>query len=199
MTARIRSDLDRQRVVQLVATTSQHLTTPPHTVTHLRAAIDARIEDGMKAASYDEPSRGGSPSSERVPLHFDRKGDPISDKACEDLGELDRALALWAEAEERLNGLIKGYPIYVPVEKGSPGEGPCPIGACKNCWSFGRFEHRSERYKTMCDICGRWFADHGERMIEPLWRLRVVQGKARVTTGDLRKHAPHLLPKEQSA
>lgn len=197
MTPRIRTDRDRQQVAEnALATIKWIVDSGP---AQIRAAIDARIEDGIKAASYDEPSRGGSPSSERTLLRTDRQGNIISDRACEDLERFDHVMNLLCEADNIADPIRRHYPIWVPIEHAQPGEGPCPIGQCKRCWELRRAEARSEKWRDLCDVCGRWKADHGEKMPEPLWDLRVRQGKARITTADLKKHAPHLLPKEQAS
>lgn len=195
MTARLRA-ADRTRIVDNAHQTLARLRAFQHGIATLRDAISSRLEDGMRAASYDDAPSGGDGSSvvERAAL-LSR-----GDRAHDDLAALDAALVRLADADQAIALLLTRYPIWVGLPSAQkPGEGPCPVGSCANCWRHGRQNERSDRYRDACDICGRFKADHGERMPKPLWRIRVEQGKARLTTGDLRAHAPHLLPKDQAS
>lgn len=192
---RLRST-DRVRIIDNAYETLARIRAYREGISTLREAIAARLEDGLKAASYDDAPGAGDGTSvvERAALL--KRGDQAHD----DLATLDDALVKLADADQAIATLLARYPVWAGLPAAQkPGHGPCPVGSCRNCWSFGRAEPRSDRYRDACDICGRWKADHGERMIRPLWRIRVEQGKARVTTGDLRQHAPHLLPKERAS
>lgn len=181
---------DRDRIVDNAHATLARIRAYREGIATLRDAIASRMNDGIRAASYDTDSRSNTTSSptERAALLRD------GDRAHDDLTRLDALLVQLADADQGLALLLTRYPVWAggPAAQ-KPGDGPCPIGRCKNCWSHKRDEQAGERWKDHCDICGRFKADHGQRMPVELWRIRVEQGKARLTTGDLRKHAPHLL------
>lgn len=198
MTKPFKSNSDRQMVVQRVATTFGRHMQLNHSVSHLRAAMFSRMDSALRGTAYD---RVGGRSADRTSPTERQALLSRGDKAHDDADQMDRDLRTLEVIERRWYHWGLEYVTYETGDRGKqkPGEGTCPVGKCANCWEFGRDEGRSERYKDACDICGRWKADHGERMIKPLWRIRVEQGKARVTTGDLRTHAPHLLPKDQAS
>jgi hypothetical protein len=191
---------DRDRILENAYTTLARIKAYRQGLATLREAIDARIEDGLRAADYEGDGRGGGSGLTAPEQAAHRALLRQGDRAHDDLATLDAALVQLADADQAISLLVSRYPVFTgkPSEQ-KPGEGTCPVGSCANCWRFGRNEPRSDRYKDACDVCGRWKHDHGERMIQPLWRIRVEQGKPRITTGDLRRHAPHLLPKEQAS
>lgn len=196
MTPPIRTDTDRLRVAQNTAATADWLSKVPHTAGHLRAAIDARIEDGLGAASYDGRVSGGSRTSTPEALALAR-----GDAACDDLAAFDRALRQWAEATDILYGLSQKYPIFDrDARKGlqdrEPGKGKAPKHLCQVCWMHGEETVREGDYALWCNDCARFKKRHGERpTVKELWRKNKDYGY--VNTRDLREHAPHLVPTDQ--
>lgn len=189
----IRTDTDRGRTIQLAAETTRWLNTPPHTVSELRAHIDLRIADGIRAATYDGTGtrHGGETSTIQERAVTRRR----ADTACDDLAALDRALSQLAESEHTLHNLLSRYPLHDPKrpkQAAEPGDGTPPPHACRTCWTYGREELRNN-HATMCDWCARFRADHGQRPPKALWAVHHEQGR-RLTTADLRRHAPHLMP-----
>lgn len=185
MTARPRNDGERQRIVSKVATTSQYLATAPHLVSHLRAAIDARIEDGLHAASYDEPTRGGGTTAtapERAAMR------ERADQASEDLERLDHALAQWAEAEELIHLFAhRRYPLTAPPPR--TGDGPCPTGLCADHWR-ARIHRKvaKKRYANWCRQCGEHRATHGTSIPEPVLHAAYHAGLHSGAHGDDWQH-----------
>lgn len=211
MTPPIRTDTDRLRVAQNTAATADWLSKAPHTAGHLRAAIEARIPDGLGAASYDGKVNGGAPVSVQERNLRHRPGcvdddtcrcpDPKGDAACDDLATLDRALRQWAEATDLLYGLTQRYPIYdATARKGlgdrEPGKGKAPKEACAVCWMHGLYVVREGDYALWCNTCARFTKKHGERpLAKALWEI--LHRRGYVNTRDLREHAPHLVPKDE--
>lgn len=194
---RVRNDSDRTRVLENLTVTLARIRAYRHGITDLRDAISLRLKDGLKATDYTSGTRGGDDGwtpVERAALL--RSGDQAHD----DLHTLDCALAALAEADDALVLLGSRYPLWNGgPKKQKPGKGVSPVGRCEVCWAYGRDEMTSERYRRYCDWCGRFKADHGQKAPVQIWRLCVEQGKARYTTADLRKHALHLLPKDQAS
>lgn len=195
-----RSDSDAQMVIQRTVTTLGHRQTVGHSFGHLRAAMEARMADALKGTSYEGRDGGKSAdttsTTERLALQR------IADKASDDLAQAYRDIDAWETMERRWYHWSLEYVTYTNGDRSSdqePGKGTCPGGSCTNCWSHGWKEPAGEKWKGLCDVCGRWKADHGERLIKPLHEIRFRHGKPRITVGDLKKHAPHLLPDESKA
>jgi hypothetical protein len=193
------TDPERQLIVQAVAGTFGIRCTAGHTVSHLRKAMEARMDDVLQGTDYDRAggrSADTTSTTERSALMRD------GDKAHDDMLQMDRDLEVLREIERRWYAWSLRYVTTTPrkaEEKPTPGKGQCPPWACENCWRNEHPEPRGERWKGLCDVCGRWRQDHGERLIKPLHDIRFRHGKARVTTADLRKHAPHLLPQSEAS
>lgn len=156
----------------------------------LRIAIEARMVDGLGAADYDGEVRGSSDTTpvERAAMVRER------DKAHDDLVSLQHAIRQLEDADNAIAGLISKYPLWGagPAKGQKPGEGTCPVGLCVTCWEYGTSEQVADgRYKRYCLWDGEWKAAHGQKALRPIWEIH-RQGK-RVTTADIRKHAPHLL------
>lgn len=189
-------DSDRQRIVQRAVTTFGRLTRVGHSVSHVRATMDREMDDGLRGTDYSVVKVSGAAADS----HPERMVSERADQAWEDMERLDHSLRLLEQAEaiawpilDRRDPMTLRKPGDTDPDKRKPDKRKAPAHCCTTCWRHGREEPAGERWSGECDICGRFLADHGERMNAPLWRIRHEQGKARLTTGDLRAHAPHLL------
>lgn len=195
MTRVPRTDEERHAIIHAFVATFARRLQVGRGVSILRTQMEARMDDVLKGTDYDRVggrSSDTTSSTERTALAA------LADQAHDDLHQMDLDLAAMRDIERRWYTWSLRYVTSTPrpTVKQETGKGPCPPGLCTNCWSHRWSEPAGEKWKGLCDICGRWKADHGERLIEALHEIRVKQGKARITTGDLRKHAPHLLPKD---
>ena len=195
-----KNDAERIRIVNSMQTLGQYLSTIPHTIANHRSAIRLRMRDGLRAASYDGDGRFSSDTSSVVEREALARGDAAADADY----KLDQGLGLIAHGMDLVNQAIQPFPVFDQAQRDKdqphPGKGLCPAGLCRTCWERGRREMHDDRYRDACRWCGDWKAQHGQKPPAPIWRIHHEQGK-RVTTGDLRTHAPHLLPdnKEQAS
>lgn len=156
--------------------------TIPHSVVNLRAAMLDQHPAHPKAQNLDGERHGSGISrpTERAALTPDRSAADLRQLQA-DLEYLDRMVTRW-----------RNWRGYVTKAKRpgvqEAGEGPCPAGMCRTCWSYGKPEERSERYKNACRWCGDEAAKIGQRPPEAVWRLN-QQGR-RVTVADYRRLAP---------
>lgn len=188
-----RNDHERIRIVNAMENLGRYLGTLPHTVSNHRAAIRLRMRDGLRAANYDGDGRSSGSTSSVVEREALARGDSAADADF----KLDSGLAHIAHGMDLVQEAIAPFPIFDQgqrdKEKQQPGKGVCPVGKCATCWERGRDEVHDDRYRNACRWCGDWKAAHGQKPPAAIWRIHHEQGK-RVTTADLRKHAPHLLP-----
>jgi hypothetical protein len=140
----------------------------------LEAAIDARINSGVRAASYStsedpEPPRGfaeGTLVERAAGVASHRPGctsddcdcptlrpDPVSEKACNDAAAFRAALRTIAELEAE----------YQPHHRGkTPGIGPCPPSKCRDCWGASIERAAAQkRYTGLCRRCGDYRKRNG--------------------------------------
>lgn len=140
----------------------------------LEAAIDARINTGVKAAAYstDENATLSAWSSEgtlveraagtgrhRVGCVDDdcdcppQRPDPVSDRACEDAAKMRDAIRTLLDLEA----------TYQPQHRGkTPGIGPCPANKCRDCWRAGLERAAAQkRYTGLCRRCGDYRKRNG--------------------------------------
>ncbi len=180
-----RTDHDRLLICNETAALAQHYSTAPHTVSHLRASIDASIDDGLRGTSYDGiggPGDGTSPT-ERAALgphlpdcNRDRCfcPDKRSDQADLDLAQLDVALEHWEKGAQIMRRLDRRYSAASVIRAARPGVDPCPAGRCRSHWEASiDMPAAKKRYTDACRRCGDHIAKHGHA-IPPLV-LQAVQ------------------------
>jgi hypothetical protein len=163
-----RTDPERQEIANDAAELAGYYSAVPHTISHLRAAIDSRIPDGLASAAYD--TEGGRSTTEtftnpeKALLGGHREGciedqctcdERLVVEAMESLGDLDHALALYRQGNEIMRRLRNVFPIYEYVGPARPGIDPCPIKHCVDHWEAG-FRTRSAKgkYAEYCRRCG---------------------------------------------
>lgn len=144
------------------------------------AQINARIDDGIRAARYDGDGSSGGTSSgshpERIvvgshrdtcPANTDddgactcppQKPDPVSEKATFDYHELQRLVA-------GIDTISAAYPSITAGQRVIPGLTPCPKSKCEDCWAAGIVRNAAQkRYQKWCRRCG----DHRKRNGYPI-------------------------------
>jgi hypothetical protein len=171
----IRSDSDRIRVLNNAATTIDHLLKIPHTVNDLRQHMTLRLNDGIRAASYDgDPGHSSDDWTPTERAALLRNGDDAHD----DLAQLDKDLKALAEMMDRWHGYGIKYPSWdAGARKGlgdiEPGKGKCPKTHCQVCWLHGKLTEREGDFALWCNPCGQFKRRHGERpTVKAVWEIQ---------------------------
>jgi hypothetical protein len=187
-----RTDDERHAIIHSLVSTFARRLQFGHGVSVLRTQMEARMDAVLQGTDYD---RVGGRSSDTTSTTERAALQQMADQAHDDLHQMDLDLAALRDIEHRWYSWSLRYvtSLQAVEKKQEPGKGPCPAGRCTNCWDHGWSEPSGEKWKGLCDVCGRWKADHGERLIKALHEIRFRHGKPRITTADLKKHAPHLL------
>ena len=140
---------ERLAIVADAAEVTRWLTTAPHTISHLVAAIDARIDDGLAAATYDGDGSRSSDESSTVERAALRR----SDQAHDDARTLDADLVALAQITARIKDRIRRYPIA--TQEPRPGKDPCPSTRwCRDHWEAG-YRVRSTKGRPHCAHCAK--------------------------------------------
>lgn len=180
MTRTPTNDEERLSILNESSVVDTFLTTAPHTVSHLRAAIDWHVEQGIKAARYDgDGSTSSSDTSTPTELaalgghvrgcnrftagdHDCQCGAKRRDQAMQDSHDLDRFLTIRAESNQGLRSLLR----YLAPSTNSgnvPGQSPCPPGRCVAHWAAGISTAAVKNPKRKrCRPCHDFHAEHGE-------------------------------------
>lgn len=182
---RIRNDHDRMTALNEIAAVAQWLTTAPHTVSHLVAAMWRVAEDGIGAQGFDGDGthggeRFGSTVETRALGGRHRPACPAaqdpddyqavcncptpSDQAAEDADALDRDILEGWRVIRRIRGRL--HYLDAPQHRTrKPGIGECPSGKCEDCWSAEVERSAAQkRYRRWCRLHGDHRNKHGEPM-----------------------------------